>query len=269
MTSRYQTPLQAIVLLSGLLLASCGSSEPLEPSNPDIPGQAQVTLLSPPQAVPGAATDALVRLWNSSTGFDARERVSLPDPGSSTEVNFSAPSGSSYQVGVVVYREASPPEALAGGVSSEFLVAANETTEIPLTVEPWELDLLEIPDTLVSGAETTIRARIVAGPPSILAARFGATLCFDSTTFSTPCSVATPPAGSLNGEDIEVTFSAPTGSESRRVYFQFSLGIDGREWTPEDFNVGAGVYLPSITLGDTLISRPIETAAGSVVVIIS
>lgn len=252
------------------LAIGCGGDAPAGPSSVHDLGEARLVLTAAAQGtVPSQASDALVRLWNPSTGFDARERVEVPDPGSSTDVLFTAPSGSGYSVGVITYKDGNPPEALAAGISSTFSVSPGETTQVPISVEPWELELSSAPDTLVSGAETTVQARVTSGPASILAPRFGATLCLDTSQFTVPCSVATSPSGDLTGDAVSVTFNAPTVETVTRLYFQFTLGIDGREWTPEDFNVGAGVYLPSLTLGDSLFSRPIKPSAGSVIVIIS
>lgn len=256
---------QLLGVIVAMLTLACGGggTTGLEPANT---GDVQFTLERGPQSsVPSEASSAFVRVWNPDTDFNLVQKVEVPDPGSSTRVNFTVPSGGGYLAGVIAKESG---VGLAAGKSSTFSVGPDATTEVQVEVTPWDIALTQAPDAVVSGDTVTLKAEISGAPVGgYLARRFGATLCWDTVPSISPCSVGTTPGGDLSGNQADITFNVPNIEDADRFYFHFVFGVDGREgWEPSS-NVAAKVNLPETTLGDTVFSLPVESASGKVQVI--
>lgn len=253
----------ALLGVIGLALAAtaCGSdgtgTEPLTGNH----GNLTMTLVRTAQSsVPAGADSALVRVWNDGTGVNLVKQVAIPDPGTSTSVSFSLPVGSGYSVGVLAYK--SPREALAGGVTHDVTVHADATAEVSVSVVPWTASV-SLPDTLVSGAETTITATITQGPVADFLVMGFLYIGLDKWN-TYPSSGAK--SGTLSGNVFSVTFNAPTVDSDTTVWYQFMFMMNGDDWNTPGSDSKL-IYLPVFALGDTLFSRPIRPASGSLVVI--
>lgn len=254
----------ALLVLTATVVG-CGGERTTEPDSQSS-GTVEFTLTRSTQSdVPSDASSAFVRIWNPDTGFNLPKGVDIPDPGTSTKVDFSVPAGSGYFAGVIPKKSGSPPVALAAGKSGPFSVTADATTQVQVDVSPWDISLTKAPESVTPGDTVTLQADISGAPvEGFLAPRFSATLCWDTNSDVGPCAVATSPAGDLNGSQAEINFNVPDISNADRFYFYFVFGVNGRDAWQESGNVAAKVNLPETTLGDTVFSLPVESGSGDV-----
>lgn len=259
----------AVILLTivGTGAAACGGDSATNPE----PGQTGAIQFSfhrtVNSSVPSSSTQAFVRIWNPTTGFDQVKEIQVPDPGSTTQASFTVETGNGYLAGVMPHDGSSLPVVLGAGRSDTFTVEPDTTTEVQVPVSPWDIVLSQAPDSLVPGDSVRISAKISSAPVNgFLAPRFGATLCYDTIPSVGPCSVATSPSGDLRGDSVTVSFNVPNLGSADSLYFYYVLGVDGRAgWDPGS-NVAAKANLPETAVGDSLFALPVRAASGDVTV---
>lgn len=211
--------------------------------------------------IPSAADSAVVRVWNATTNFSGVQAVQLPAPGTTTSMDFAVPSGSGYSVGVLAFKspQTSFRHALAGGRTDNVTVSPSASTPVSVDVKQWTY-ALSGPDTMVSGQSVTYSLAITSGPVE----DFFSTLSVVHMFLDTTKSEVLNPNVTRSGNTVAVTFNAPTVSADTALFMGFGLYVDGTAWQFNGASFAAD--LPSRSLGEALLRRPIKLPGGTITV---
>lgn len=260
---RAVVPVAAVLCV---LLAGCSEPDTLGPEEEFPAGELTVELVrSATGDVPEAADSAFVRVRHSQAGVDEVRRSVLPAVGDSSSVSFELTARTDYSVDAVAFTrdseitDGSRPEALAAARRSSVEVFAGRTVDVPLQVEPWNLVLSGVPDTLRSGEETTLSGS-VTGAPAIASFTSDARLEIDTDEWSGCCPATSPVSGSLDADGaFSMTFTAPTVESDTTAWFRFTFFLEGGEeaWPADADGIAAEIAVPSSTRGEPLLTRPL------------
>jgi hypothetical protein len=250
------------IVMLGACSAGGGGTEPTPPAQS---GELRMTLVrSTSSSVPAAADSALVRVWHPMAGTNQVQRVAIPAPGASTQVSFNLPARSGYSVGVVAFRvnpAANVREVLAGGRTADVTVSGGQTSQAAINVVPWQMTLAG-PDTLISGEPAALTATVSGGPVAdfFVEGFFHVGLSPWASLSSLPTSLP----GTLVGNQLNGSIVAPTVQADTAVHIQMDLRMNGNDW--QSTNLSLIAFLPSLTLGESLIRRPLRVPNGGLIV---
>lgn len=224
-----------------------------------------------PDSIPSQAEKLMCRVWHESAGVNQVETVDVPGPGDSVRFEIRLVARQGYSVGLMAYYQSSKPYdgsrvVLVGGKADSVTVYPDSTTFVDLDLERWEIEA-DIPDILISAEKSPFSVTVTKGPvKGFLMSEggtfVGAQLFGGWTQGETTYLAQTYPPG-LGG-----TFSVPYVDSPRTIYFQFVVWFlyGDRGWS------GAGTpfltLLPSLVLGDSLITRTVVPAGGTIVITI-
>ncbi len=274
----------ALFCVFGLLLFACDNlvdiTKPPEEAEEAEKGTLSMVIMrkavvAETDTIPSQVEKLTCRVWHESAGVNQVETVNVPAPGDSVRLEIRLVAREGYSVGLIAYYQMLPPHsdlriALVGGKADSVTVYSDSTTLVDLDLEQWEIEA-DIPDTLKGGEKSPFSVRVTKGPVSDFlwyAQLFGGWAQGETMVDSVVTIAETPGPPFLYGRTASGTFFVPAVESNRNIYFQFRLWFlcGDKGWS------GAGTpfltLAPSLVLGDSLITRPVLPAVGTIIIII-
>lgn len=250
-------------LMCAALQVSCSSDHNAgTPVQPPSTGIMKLTVVRRSNSqIPSTADSAVVRVWNSGTGFNQTATLPVPAPGSTASLTFSVPSGTGYSVGVIAFKvpQYRFRNAIAAGRADDVTVTASTTTPVAVNVQPWGFDIAG-PDTLLSGAAATYTLSVNSGPVTDF---FGSSAVIHVLLDTNKTEIYNPTVG-RSGNTVALNFNAPTVASDSAVFIQYGVYIDYSAWQFNGISFAADMPSPFVTT--RFFRRPVKVPGGSITV---
>jgi hypothetical protein len=117
-----------------------------DPTGSANPGRVHFNLIrSSSSNVPSSADSALVRIYNTSTGFNQLYAVKIPAPGSQTEVSAQLPADTGYVVAIIAFHAGDVLDALGSTHDNDTTITVLPQGSPTYTATPVHVDIQRPP----------------------------------------------------------------------------------------------------------------------------
>jgi len=274
---RYLLPILALASVI-MLLTACAdlwsdTEEPTGYARIRIAPRETTSQSVEPKEIPAIADSLRFRIWQPTTQYNDVLTVNLQTPGLTLAIAI--PAGDNYIIDVVSYQNIGYPVALTGDRATEIDIAADEVTNVALTLLPWDVTITG-PDEVAPEAEYTLFFAPEDGGGLLTDNTFDTvTLRASQIDFSNPAVALPAIAGQAihsEPDGVNLTGEAPDVAVDTDLFiaalFQFTQ--DWFDWTlPNPAERSMFLELPNRHMGEALHQIVVRPSVGGVEIDVS